>query len=92
MKKTISKKPAKKAPPATKKGGFLEKLLGGKPPQTAQESIPYREMYRDGICRVNNRLYTKTIEFQDINYHLAQPDDKTQIFEGLCDFLNYFDS
>jgi len=67
-------------------------LFGGKPPQTAQQSIPYRELYRDGICRVNNRLFTKTIMFGDINYHLAQNDDKTMIFENYCDFLNYFDS
>ncbi|MCL2798487.1 MAG: conjugal transfer protein TraE, partial [Firmicutes bacterium] len=49
-------------------------------------------MYRDGLCRVNDRLYTKTIAFGDINYHLAQNEDKTQIFENYCDFLNYFDS
>ena len=61
-------------------------------PRTVQQSIPYRDMYRDGVCRVNDRLYTKTVEFQDINYHLAQNEDKTQIFEGWCDFLNYFDS
>ena len=28
----------------------------------------------------------------DINYQLAQADDKAQIFENYCDFLNYFDS
>jgi len=61
-------------------------------PATVQQSIPYREMYRDGLCRVNDRLYTKTITFGDINYHLAQNEDKTQIFENYCDFLNYFDS
>ena len=61
-------------------------------PQTAQQSIPFREMYKDGICRVSGKLYTKTIEFSDINYHLAQNDDKTMIFEKYCDLLNYFDS
>jgi len=82
-----------KPPPKSKTGGgFFDRLFGGKPPQTAQQSIPYREMYRDGICRVNDKLYTKTIAFGDINYHLAQNEDKTTIFEGWCDFLNYFDS
>ena len=61
-------------------------------PQTVQQSIPYREMYRDGICRVTDRYYTKTVQFYDINYQLAQAEDKTQIFESYCDFLNYFDS
>lgn len=59
---------------------------------TAQETIPYQAMYRDGICRVNERLFTKTVEFQDINYQLAMNEDKTAIFEHYCDFLNYFDS
>ena len=60
--------------------------------QSAQQTIPYVEMCRDGICKVNSRLYTKTIRFNDINYQLAQNEDKTAIFENWCDFLNYFDS
>ena len=64
----------------------------GKLPQTAQQTIPYKEMCRDGICIVNDHYYTKQIEFLDINYQLAQNEDKNQIFESYCDFLNYFDS
>ena len=41
---------------------------------------------------MTEKYYTKTIQFQDINYQLAQNDDKTSIFEGWCDFLNYLDS
>ena len=59
---------------------------------SAQKSIPYREMGRDGICRVQDKLYSKTIRFYDINYQLAQNEDKSAIFENWCDFLNYFDS
>ena len=59
---------------------------------SAQESIPYLEMGRDGICRVTEKLYSKTIRFYDINYQLAQNEDKNAIFENWCDFLNYFDS
>ena len=59
---------------------------------TAQDSIPYREMARDGICRIKNGYYSKTLQFFDINYRLAQREDKAAIFEGWCDFLNYFDS
>jgi hypothetical protein len=79
-------------PPDKKSGGFWDKLFGGKPPQSAQQSIPYREMYRDGICRLTDKLYSKTVTFGDINYFLAQPDDKTQIFESYSDFINYFDA
>ena len=65
---------------------------GRKGPRTAQDTIPYQRMWPDGICRVSDNYYTKTIQFQDINYQLAQNDDKTSIFEGWCDFLNYFDA
>lgn len=76
-KKTVSKAEAKKV---------KEKRL------SAQKSIPYREMAKDGICRVQDKYYSKTIRFYDINYQLAQNEDKNAIFENWCDFLNYFDS
>ena len=60
--------------------------------KSAQDSIPFERMYQDGICRVKPGYFTKTIQFQDINYQLNQNEDKTAIFEGWCDFLNYFDS
>lgn len=60
-------------------------------PRTAQQSIPYQEMFRDGICRVDDTHYTKCIMFGDINYQLAQNEDKTAAFEYWCDFYNYFD-
>ena len=49
-------------------------------------------MFPDGVCRVKPGYFTKTIQFQDINYQINQNEDKTAIFEGWCDFLNYFDS
>ena len=59
---------------------------------SAQQSIPYQRMYPDGLCRVTDRFYSKTIQYQDINYLLAQNEDQEAIFELWCDFLNYFDS
>ncbi len=59
---------------------------------TAQNTIAYKEMGRDGICKVQGKTYSKTIRFYDINYQLAQNEDKNSIFENWCDFLNYFDS
>ena len=60
--------------------------------KSAQDSIPFQRMFPDGICRVTDTYYTKTIQFQDINYQLSQNEDKTAIFDGWCDFLNYFDA
>jgi len=59
---------------------------------TAQRSIPYKELFKDGVCQVTDTYFTKTIQFYDINYQLAQNEDKTTIFENYCEFLNYFDS
>lgn len=61
-------------------------------PCTAQQSIPFQRMFPDGICRVTDNYYTKTIQYQDINYQLAQQEDKTAIFDEWCSFLNFFDS
>ncbi len=61
-------------------------------PRTAQQSIPFERMFQNGICRVGSDYYTKTIQFQDINYQLALQEDKTEIFEEWCSFLNFFDS
>ena len=63
-----------------------------KAPRSVQDSIAYQEMFRDGICRVTDHYYTKCIRFGDINYQLAQNEDKTAVFEYWCDFYNYFDS
>ena len=66
--------------------------MQGKIAMSAQDTIPYKEMRPDGICRVTDRFYTKTIQFLDINYQLARSEDKNIIFENYCDFLNYFDT
>ena len=71
---------------------ILACTLKDKYPSTAQQTLPYDRIWPDGICLANGNYYTKTLQFQDINYQLAQNEDKTAIFEGWCDFLNYFDS
>jgi len=70
----------------------IQRAKGDGKPHTAQQTIPYLQMYPDGICRVSDKRYSKSIAFEDINYQLAQADDKTAIFENWCDFLNYFDA
>ncbi len=76
-----------KRPPVPTKSG--KKKRG---PQSAQQTIPYVEMLRDGICKVRKGFYTKTIEYEDINYSVASNDDQAAIFDGYCAFLNYFDA
>ena len=84
------KKPDKtgKAKPAQKRRKNVRPGI----PRTAQQSIPFQRMFEDGTCRVRPNYYTRTIQYQDINYQLAQQEDKTAIFEEWCSFLNFFDS
>ena len=78
--------------PFLKKNKGDKKLPKSNVPHTAQESIPFQRMFEDGTCRVKPGYYTRTIAYQDINYQLAQQEDKTAIFEEWCSFLNFFDS
>ena len=71
---------------------LIRQAKGDGKKHTAQQTIPYEMMYPDGICRLAGKLYYKSIEFFDINYQLAQPDNKTATFEALCDFYNSLDS
>ena len=92
--KTKSAKAKRKLTRAEKKqiAAVIRQAKGDGKPHTAQESIPYLQMFPDGICRITEKRYSKSIAFEDINYQLAQADEKTAIFENWCDFLNYFDS
>ena len=86
--------PSRKLTRAEKKqiAEIIRQAKGDGKAHTAQQTIPYIQMYPDGICKVTGRKYSKTVAFEDINYQLAQADDKTAIFENWCDFLNYFDA
>ena len=59
---------------------------------SAQQTIPYVAMHPDGVCKLPGGLYTKTVEYEDINYSVASTEDQTAIFSGWSSFLNYFDS
>lgn len=100
-KPTPQKKPLKIAGPDAKltaaekrrvKRSIQKAQRDGKIPRDAVQTIPYRELYPDGLMQVNDKLFTKTLRFSDINYELAQPEDKEQTFDGLCDFYNALDS
>ena len=64
----------------------------GRAALSAQQTVPYLEMLKDGVCRVRDGYYTKTIAYEDINYSVASTEDQAAIFSGWCSFLNYFDS
>jgi len=59
---------------------------------SAQQTIPYVVMHPDGICQLPGSVFTKTVEYEDINYAVASTEDQTAIFSGWSSFINYFDS
>ena len=70
----------------------MEKARGDGKPHSAQDTLPFRQMYPDGLCKLDDTTWSRCIEFEDVNYQLAQPDDQTAIFEALCDLYNSHDS
>lgn len=80
-------KTVKKAKKQQSKANKRKKL-----PATTQGTIPYREMLKDGLCQIDKSTWSLSIRYYDINYQLAKTEDKEDIFEKYCNFLNLFDS
>ena len=89
-----AKKPKRKLTAAERKEirKIMEKARGDGKPHSAQDTLPFRQMYPDGLCKLDDTTWSRCIEFEDVNYQLAQPDDQTAIFEALCDLYNSHDS
>ena len=60
--------------------------------KTVQNTIEYMEMFKDGICQISENQYSKTIQFFDADYQLADFDEQNFIFSKYCDILNSFDN
>ena len=88
------KKPKRKLTTAEKREirRIMEQARGDGKPHSAQDTLPFRQMYPDGLCKLDDAIWSRCIEFEDVNYQLAQPDDQTAIFEALCDMYNAHDS
>lgn len=71
---------------------IIEEVQGDGKPHSAQDTLPFRQMYPDGLCRLDDTTWSRCIEFEDVNYQLAGQDDQTAIFEALCDMYNAHDA
>lgn len=74
----------------------LKRILAGnekksKKPDTAQKTISFQKMYRNGICQVTSTYYTKMVEFFDRNYELLEIEDQGEILEEYSKLINYFE-
>lgn len=60
-------------------------------PKGAQNVIPVKTIYEDGIFMVGGK-YAKTFKFEDINYAVASREDKEAMFLEYSELLNSLDS
>jgi len=76
------KKPRRKLTAGEKKEirRIMESARGDGKPHSAQDTLPFRQMFPDGLCKLDDNTWSRCIEFEDVNYQLAQPDDQTSIF------------
>ena len=74
------------------KGGFLSLIFKKEPKRyTVEDTLPYLRLLKNGICQLDEKHFSKSIVFEDINYQLALEEDRDLIFNQFANFLNSFD-
>ena len=75
-------------------GLFGKKQSEGVPhrklPDTAQNSIPFKTVYKDGTIETTPDTYTRVYDLEDINFKIAPDAEQVSIFRAYGDFLNSF--
>lgn len=61
-------------------------------PRSAQDIIPIKAIWEDGIFLVRTDKYSKSFKFLDINYAVASKEDKEAMFIDYSDLLNSLDT
>lgn len=60
-------------------------------PKTAQQTIPFQELYENGLIKVTEELYCIVCNFQNINYLLAREDEQESKYKKYGELLNSLD-
>lgn len=68
----------------------MEKLARKR--DSTQKSIPFKRMYADGVCELEDNVYNRMIEFGDINYELLDEQEKKSLLKQYEKFINFFDT
>lgn len=56
--------------------------------RNSQNAIHYNMMIKNGICVLPNKLYSATMQLNDINYQIALEEEKEDIFSNYASILN----
>ena len=92
LKRRLQEKDHSKLTVSKESKGFLKLVLKKEPKRyTVEDTLPYIRLLKNGICQLDERHFSKTISFQDINYQLALDEDRDLIFNQFANFLNSFD-
>jgi hypothetical protein len=54
------------------------------------DAIGFESLWRDGICEVEEGLFSQTLSFSDISYQSARQDVKESVFSTWCQMLDSF--
>ena len=52
--------------------------------------IGYNRMYEDGICEVEEGMFSSSIKFEDTSYHSVREDTQKGIFAAMCRLYDQF--
>ena len=66
-----AEKPAKRKLTRTERKqieAVIRRAKGDGKAHTVQDSIPFQNMFPDGLCRLDGGTFSKTIAFEDVNY------------------------
>lgn len=79
---------SQKKPKIKKKKQSKKRII----PNSAQKTLPYKQVCDDYIFKVADNKFSKTYHFDDVNYAIAKQEEQENIFLGYCSVLNSIDT
>ena len=73
---------------AEKNAGTKKRLKKAAAPETTSQCLAYEALYDDGLCEIEEGLYSRTFKFSDINYQSARQEEQEGTFDQYCEILN----
>ncbi len=69
-----------------------EEREGIRVPRSAEDAVPVRRVWRDGVFLVGRDRYSRTWRVADVNYAATSKEDKEALFLAYSELLNSFDA